>query len=55
MQKIIRGIASDLSSEGKGVVKYQKDWSNWEMPATCEASYLDWSLGTTFDQEYIVE
>ena len=25
MQKIIRGIASDLSSEGKGVVKYQKD------------------------------
>lgn len=37
------------------VVKYQKDWSNWEMPATCEASYLDWSLGTTFDQEYIVE
>ena len=34
---------------------YTKDWENWILPWECEASFLEWGIMASFDQEYLEE
>ena len=35
--------------------KYDKDWQHWRLPWTCEANFVEGSLRTTYNQEFLDE
>lgn len=35
--------------------KYNKDWYHWTLPWLCEANFVDWSIWTSYGQEFIDE
>jgi len=34
---------------------YTKDWQNWILDWVCEANFVQWGMGTLFNQEYMEE